>query len=65
MGAGADEVRAYRQPQDRQNARSRRAALKVMGKSATGNQSLTGEFQNGLQESWRAEVGSDSGSRDL
>ena len=27
MGAGADEVRAYRQPQDRQGARSRRAAL--------------------------------------
>jgi hypothetical protein len=26
MGAGADEVRAYRQPQDRQGARSRRAA---------------------------------------
>ena len=63
MGAGADEVRAYRQPQDRQNARSRRAALKVMGKSATGNQSLTGEFQ--MQGPWRAEVGSDSGSRGL
>jgi hypothetical protein len=27
MGAGADEIRAYRQPQDRQGARSRRAAL--------------------------------------
>jgi len=27
MAAGADEVRAYRQPQDRQGARSRRAAL--------------------------------------
>src|SRR6266404_2452720 len=27
MGAGTDEVRAYRQPQDRQGARSRRAAL--------------------------------------
>src|SRR5258708_4235357 len=27
MGAGADEVRAYRQPQDRQGARARRAAL--------------------------------------
>src|SRR5258708_22760060 len=27
MGAGADEVRAYRQPQDRQSARSGRAAL--------------------------------------
>jgi hypothetical protein len=27
MGAGADEVRSYRQPQDRQGAQSRRAAL--------------------------------------
>jgi len=27
------------------------------------NQRLTGEFQNGLQGPWRAEVGSDSGSR--
>ena len=27
VGAGADEVRAYRQPQDCQGARSRRAAL--------------------------------------
>ena len=27
MGAGGDELRAYRQPQDRQGARSRRAAL--------------------------------------
>ena len=27
MGAGADEVRAYRQPQDRQGARSHRAAF--------------------------------------
>ena len=56
MGAGADEVRAYRQPQDRQGARSRRAALTAWTRRqgdriempfAAAHESVHGTFRTG------------------